>query len=255
MHRVHQFLGFLIGRVFRYRYTVVVQNLARALPDTHYSDMTAKTNAFYQSFARLCIEMLAPCVSTVKLTEHDIDTFRRVHGEGRNIIIIIGHYGNWEMLNRLPQLLDIPVQALYKPLKNKFFNTVIKHNRTKYGLRLLPSQQALRTLLKEKETPKITLFIADQYPGLKNGYPVNFLNQNTYAFNGPEKTAKLLNAYVIYGELQAIDDRTWQLSCKAICETTVQISEGEITKAYTKLLENSIKKNPSYWLWSHRRWK
>ena len=30
---------------------------------------------------------------------------------------------------------------------------------------------------------------------------------------------------------------------------------GEITEAHTKALEQEIRKNPSQWLWSHRRWK
>jgi KDO2-lipid IV(A) lauroyltransferase len=255
MRNVYQFVGFLIGRVFRYRYAVVVQNLARALPEIPYCEVMAQINTFYSNLGRLCIEKLIPFISTIRLKREDIDTFQRIHHEGRNIIIIIGHYGNWEMLNRLPQLLNIPTQAVYKPLKNRFFDKVIKGSRSKYGLRLIPSQQALRILIREKETPKVTFFIADQYPGSENGYPVSFLNQQTYAFSGAEKIAKILHAYVVYGALESIDDRTWQLSCTTICEAGQNTSEGVITQRYTTYLERSIRKNPAYWLWSHRRWK
>src|SRR5690606_10407143 len=68
------------------------------------------------------------------------------------------HYGNWEILNKLPEHTDMPVQALYKPLKNNLFNSFVYKKRTRYGARLLPATQALRILLREKQT-HLSLFL------------------------------------------------------------------------------------------------
>jgi KDO2-lipid IV(A) lauroyltransferase len=30
---------------------------------------------------------------------------------------------------------------------------------------------------------------------------------------------------------------------------------GELTRLYAEQLEKSIRENPEYWLWTHKRWK
>ncbi|MGY5254608.1 lysophospholipid acyltransferase family protein [Sphingobacterium spiritivorum] len=255
MNSIYRIMGFMIGRIFRYRYNVVIQNFARAFPDMSYTTIVHHAHDFYCILGRIVIEQLSGIFHSPKLHLQNTQLLDTPYREKRHIIILIGHYGNWELLNHLPGLLRKPVQALYKPLKNNLFDRLAQKSRTREGLRLLPSSQALRTLLKEKNSPHITVFLADQYPGPENGYAVTFLNQQTYAFSGAEKIAKTLNAYVVYGEFFPTGDYNWTLRLDLICESASQTSVGEITQNYTRKLEESIIKAPSYWLWSHRRWK
>ncbi|MGJ1264140.1 lysophospholipid acyltransferase family protein [Sphingobacterium spiritivorum] len=255
MNSMYRIMGFMIGRIFRYRYNVIIQNFARAFPDMSYTTIVHHAHDFYCILGRIVIEQLSGIFRSPKLHVQNTQLLDTPYRENRHIIILMGHYGNWELLNRLPALLSRPVQALYKPLKNNLFDCLAQKSRTREGLRLLPSSQALRTLLKEKNSPHITVFLADQYPGPENGYAVTFLNQQTYAFSGAEKIAKTLNAYVVYGEFFPTGDYKWTLRLDLICESASQTSVGEITQNYTRKLEDSIIKAPSYWLWSHRRWK
>ena len=93
------------------------------------------------------------------------------------------------------------------------------------------------------------MFINDQVPvKAVNGKRVNFLNQSTLFHNGAEKTAQLLNADVIYSEMQLIKKGHYIITLKKINST-------RITEKYAKLLEKTIQKQPEKWLWSHNRWK
>lgn len=38
-------------------------------------------------------------------------------------------------------------------------------------------------------------------------------------------------------------------------ETPKETREGEITEMFAHRLEQTIRKEPAYWLWSHKRWK
>lgn len=248
-------LGYFIGHVYKYRLSVCIQNLARAFPHFSYQDIRFYQRNFYRNLGRLVWEILFPTKTTLKIDPTALNKIEQMNGQNRPIILLLGHYGNWEVLNKLPLQVDIPVQALYKPLKNNWCNYFVHQKRSRYGLRLLSSTNALRTLLRERHKPSITLFIADQFPGNNNGIAVDFLQQSTFMFSGAEQLAKRLNAYVGYIELKPLQNHSWGMTIQTICENADDVSDDYITVAYTRKLEQSIQKDPSWWLWTHRRWK
>lgn len=248
-------LGYFLGHVYKYRLSVCVQNLARAFPHLSYQDIRFYQHRFYRNLGRIIWEILFPSSTTLNIDPITLAKIEELNKENRSIIILLGHYGNWEVLQKLPQQVEMPVQALYKPLKNGLFNSLIHYKRSFYGLRLLPSGHALRTLLREKHRSSITLFIADQFPGNNNGIAVNFLQQSTFMFSGAEQLAKRLDAYVGYVELKPMHNHSWEMTMQTICENAGNIADDHITLTYTKKLEESIQKDPSWWLWTHRRWK
>lgn len=248
-------LGYFIGNIYKYRLSVCVQNLSRAFPHFSYQDIRFYQRHFYQNLARIIWEILFPASTKLKINPTALKKIDQLNRENRPAILLLGHYGNWEVLNKLPQQVDMPVQALYKPLKNSLFNYLVHKKRSCYGLRLLPSGHALRTMLREKHQPSITLFIADQFPGKNNGIAVDFLQQSTFMFSGAEQLARRLDAYVGYIELKALNYHSWEMTIQTICENANEVAEEHITMTYTRKLEQSIRKDPSWWLWTHRRWK
>ncbi|WP_196938504.1 lysophospholipid acyltransferase family protein [Sphingobacterium pedocola] len=255
MDKIYNFLGFLIGSVFHYRSQVAVQNLARAFPNASYGEVKQYLLSFYRNMGRVLLESIFPFLPKPIVDAAAVEHLQQIHHSNRNIILIIGHYGNWETLNKLPMQIDIPIQALYKPIKNKLLNGIVMKLRENYGARMIPAQHGIRTLIKEKNNPSITLFVADQFPGHQNGLPMQFLNQNTCMFTGAEKVAKKLNAYVAYVEMEATTQHRWNVTFRTICDFAAETEDGFITEVYTRYLERSIQHDPSWWLWTHRRWK
>ncbi|GAA4433166.1 acetyltransferase [Ravibacter arvi] len=255
MRLTYQLLGYLIGKVCRYRSSVSLQNLARAMPAASYADILQYQTTFYRNLSRVLIENIFYRLPKLRVTPESLALLRKKDMENRSMVLLLGHYGNWEVLNSLPLWVNSPVQALYKPLKNKTCNSLIKTARQRNGLRLLPAHGAARTLLSERGRPGITLFIADQFPGHRNGLQLDFLNQPTYMFTGAEQLAKRLGAYVGYVELRPLSGHEWEMSLQTICENAAETSSGTITTAYAQKLEKSIRQNPDWWLWTHKRWK
>ncbi|AZA56944.1 LpxL/LpxP family acyltransferase [Chryseobacterium shandongense] len=118
-----------------------------------------------------------------------------------------------------------------------------------------PSNQALRYLLKNAQRSQLTLFVADQYPGNVNGKQMLFLNQATQTFDGAEKLARLTDAVVFYVELSKRNQCGWNIRFSLLTDTIHTLEHGEVTQCFNHQLEQTIKKNPSLWLWSHKRWK
>lgn len=255
MENIYSTVGFILRHICRYRYAVSLQNLSRALPSASYSEVRQHHQLFYKNAARILIETLFPSMQQLYVPKKEQQMLSMLETKGKRIILLTGHYGNWEVLNKLPMHTNIPVQALYKPLRSKFWNNLFRKFRGIHGIQLLTASQALRVLLRAESESSITLFIADQFPGKENGLSIDFLSQPTQMFTGAEQLARKTNASVLYLELVPANNYGWKIHLDPICDSAQLTEPGFITTQYTRKLEQSIRRNPTWWLWTHRRWK
>lgn len=252
---------FLLFRVTRYRYSVVLQNLSRALPEKSYGEIHRLAISYYRYLAGLLVEMVklisvpkSELLKRVKLVNPDLLDY--YYGAGRNIIAVLGHYGNWEVLNTLPAQLPYRIHAIYKPLSNPTLCRLMRAIRSRFGLHLIPAGSALRYLLTNRyRGPSMTLFIADQFPGGEAKCRVTFMNQQTGAFNGAEKLAKATDSVVIYVTIEPRPDSSYDVHFSLITDHPRETAIGEITTQFNEKLQHTIEQEPVFWLWSHRRWK
>ncbi len=255
MQVLYSSFGFVLSYIMRYRYSVSLQNMTKSFPLASYEEISKYHKSFYKHLSRMLLEGLCVLRPTLHIEKDSLKLLKDIKKENKHVILVLGHYGNWEVLSQLPLSVDMKVQALYKPIKNKFWNRLMLSIRQKHGVELIPSQNALRTLVKQKNSPAITFFIADQFPGGSKGLVVDFLSQPTRVLMGAEHIAKLLDAHVVYGELSPKDNHSWQLRVESICESAKQTDQGFISTSFFAKLEQSIQNLPHIWLWTHKRWK
>lgn len=97
--------------------------------------------------------------------------------------------------------------------------------------------------------------ITDQWPSGFDRYWTTFLGQETAFLNGAERIAKMMNFPVFYCELKKRRRGYCEAEFKLMTETPKETKEGEITEMFARRLEQTIRREPAYWLWSHKRWK
>lgn len=73
--------------------------------------------------------------------------------------------------------------------------------------------------------------------------------------NGAERIAKMMNFPVFYCELTKTRRGYCEAEFKLMTEAPKETVEGEITDMFAHELEQTIRREPAYWLWSHKRWK
>lgn len=189
-----------------------------------------------------------------RLVLHNASLIEEYQAQGRPVIIMLGHYGNWECVSLLPPLLHCPVYAVYKPLSNRFFDRLMKRIRSRFGLQLLATDEAPRHLLHRRQPPGAYIFIADQSPP-QGKHVVDFLHQPTPVITGTERLAKAVDAAVIYAVIRKREARQWEMSFSLITDQPATTAPFEITHIFNARLERDICQSPAYWLWTHRRWK
>jgi KDO2-lipid IV(A) lauroyltransferase len=127
--------------------------------------------------------------------------------------------------------------------------------RTRFGLKLIPMKDTLREMLKNKNSLTATAFIADQSPLPANAYWMEFLNQDTPVFLGIEKIALKIQYPIVYISMQRIKRGYYRIFAEKMELPDPGQKTGTITELHTRKLESDIRRQPEYWLWTHRRWK
>ena len=251
------FLFGLIG----YRKKVVMTNLRNAFPEKEEAQIRAIAQEFYRFFCDLALETLktltiSPATLKKRVLFEDISLFRRYYEQGKSVIVVMGHLGNWELGGARFALEPVhPLYVIYHPLHNPYFDRLMYHMRTRLGNRLYAMKETVRGMFENREQATATAFIADQTPSPKQAYWTSFLNQETPVFTGTGRIATKFNYPILYVSVWQVRRGYYRIESEVLAENPGEMTENEISELHTRRLEADIRLRPAYWLWTHRRWK
>lgn len=254
----------LIYHIAGYRRKIVRENLRNSFPEKPATELRRIEKAFYHHLCDSFVEWVYPLHHSARRMEKyyyfkNPELFNQLYAEGRGVVGVLGHYGNWEYLSLLPQKIRHKVWAIYKPLNNPHFDRLIYRLRSKFGVHMVSDNESIRKLISETRAGEITMtyFLADQSPQKsKIRHWVTFLNQPTPVFLGAEQIAKKLDMAVVFIDIIREKQRGhYSVEFRLLAKNPREYPDFEITEMHVRALENRIRKAPEYWLWSHRRWK
>jgi KDO2-lipid IV(A) lauroyltransferase len=260
---VSDFFYVMLYYVIGYRKKVVLQNLQNAFPNKSRDELKKLEAKFYRYLCDLFLEtfktltigkkaMLKRC----ELDKASLDLFNAYAEKGQSVIIVMGHFGNWEWAGNTFSLLGKhKLYVIYHRLSNPYFNQLIIRMRTRFGTGLIEMRNTVRDMMSKRGELNATAFIADQTPPPEGAYWTTFLNQETPIFRGTEKIARKLNYPVIYVSVKRKKRGHYKIFAETLVAEPARTAEGEISEAHTRRLEKDIIEQPEIWLWSHRRWK
>lgn len=244
-----------------YRKAVVVQNVARSFPDKRYGEVICIVRKFYSCFTAYLAEIVKSISAPAEVLDKRI-VFKNAEfisaqvNAGTNVIVCLGHCGNWEMLNFMPYKLGLDMYAVYKPLRSQTMNRLMIKLRSRFGMKLIPDKQVTRHILNTGSGPAVYLFLADQCPSIGDDkMRLELLGQPTYIISGMERLARQSGSAVVFLHVTQLSKGYYKVSCLPICAQAQCTGEGEITSKYVSLLEGNILAEPYGWLWTHKRWK
>ena len=178
--------------------------------------------------------------------------------QGQSVGTILGHYCNWEWLSCVG--IDLPPERvrglIYHPLYNKIFDRLFLDIRS-HGTPI-PKKEILRYLVRYKQQGIMSIFgyIADQGPKWENIHLwLPFMGQDTPVFTGAERIMRKMNNAVFYVEMTRPRRGYYTCTYRLITKDPKSLPEFEITRRFFRMLEDSIRREPRYYLWTHNRWK
>lgn len=254
-----------------YRRAVVYDNLRRSFPEKSTAELERIAHDFYDHLVFQFLsspKLLAQPTEVIK-REHmlveGMEIFSMLKAEGKPLsLILMGHCGNWELFSAGQIYFDeigIQQEQLYRPLKDEALDRVQLEMRSALGSMTTPKDQVGRRLIQlmrqSPDSGHTIAFIADQTPGQDGrvGLWADFLNQPTAFLDGAERLAAKYQLPVVYMDVVRHNNRCYTGRMKLLSATPHLLPRHELTKLYIHELEQTIRRDPACWLWSHRRWK
>jgi KDO2-lipid IV(A) lauroyltransferase len=143
-------------------------------------------------------------------------------------------------------------------LYNDAFNQLFIDLRSAHGGLCVPKQDILRHLITLKREQRRSLFgyISDQSPKWENMHLwVDFLNHDTPVFTGAERIMQKMNDAVFYVDMQRPRRGQYICTFRLVSSEAAKEEEFAITRRFYQMLEESIRRQPPFYLWTHNRWK
>jgi KDO2-lipid IV(A) lauroyltransferase len=262
LYKLSDLLYFIFTRIFPYRKSVIIGNIQCSFPDKSKDEQQQLVKDFYRHFTDILVEGIKNLsISKKQLKKRMLvrnpELMQELYDEKRNVILVSGHFNNWEWLISSQNLLfNHQAFGIGMPMSNKFWDKKVNQRRERFGMQVINASNYQIKFRTFKKKPFAVLTLGDQSPAHSTkSYWMNFLNQDTAVLFGTEHMANDYNFTVVFFIVHKVKRGFYELELKLITKDAKSLEWGQVTEQHTRILEAEIIRNPSQWLWSHKRWK
>jgi KDO2-lipid IV(A) lauroyltransferase len=264
--RLAGYLAGLLYRIDRRHREVARENLAHAFGDQlSEAQRDALVRAVYRHFCRLLIEIIH---LPRRLNIHNWRRYVTLPAakeladcllSGRPLLIVTGHFGNWELGGFVLGLLGFTTHAVARPLDNPYLDDFLRRFRERTGQRLLAKKGDFDQMQRILATGGVLATLADQDAG-QRGLFVNF-------FGRPASTHKAMALLALEFQVPVLvmlaRNAGAPLKYEMVAEELIlpEAYAGRadavqaLTQRITAALERGVRSAPEQYFWLHRRWK
>jgi KDO2-lipid IV(A) lauroyltransferase len=243
-------------------------NLAIAFPDKPEAERRAILVASYRNLGR----MVAECAHLAALTPANvretvcIDDDRiwteeiLPHLEGQGILVLTGHFGNWELFAYAYGLYGHPISLVHQTIKNPLVDAYVERMRSGGGTRLFRKQEAARAVLRALKERAIVVLPLDQNQSRRAGVFVDFFGLAANTSEGLARIALRTDApifpvFLVRDGTSARHRIVFLPRVEIASMADRDLAARELTQRCTAVLESMIRTHPDHWLWTHKRWR
>jgi KDO2-lipid IV(A) lauroyltransferase len=259
-------LAWLAERIDKRHRQVAAENLRLAFPEKYaVIGPEEAVRSVYRHFCNLLIEIIhVPRVlhPTTWRRHLELREGRKMIDAlvaGRPILIVTGHFGNWEVGGYFLGLLGFKTHAIARPLDNPFLDDFLRSFRERTGQGLLAKKGDFDQIQDLLANGGVLATLADQDAGPR-GVFVDYFGRPASTHKAVALMALEYNVPML---VLGIRKRGEPLRYQAMCEDLILPEEyagksdavKAITQRFTAALERIVRTAPEQYFWFHRRWK
>jgi len=263
-------LGRAIYRLVPIRRRVVEANVRQVFgPLLDDAGRRRLAQSFYAHMGRFLVETVtytlkAPRRISAQARVENLEIPLRAAEAGRGLIILTGHFGNWEIacaagILQFPQYRG-KFHFLRRPISTRWVEELVLRRFRRAGLGIIPKKNSLGRILDLLARNEALVFIMDQHASVpKDGIPVEFFGRPAGTFKSLALIAKASGAPVIPAHGWREEDGRHVLRFEEELRWVPhEDPQEEIrlnTRAYNQAIERMVLCHPEQWFWMHKRWK
>lgn len=257
-------IGALGYRPLGIRRAVVERQVRAAFPGLTEPEVVRIARASYAHLGRTTIETaLLPTFDRA----HVLDLFESVEGwdvveramaQGRGVMFVSGHLGNWELAGSYIAARGVPLEAVARRMENPLFDDYITETRRRIGMTVIHDADAVRRVPRAMRERHAVAFLVDQGAvGLASTY-VPFFGRYAKTPRGPAVFALRLKTPLVFATALRQPSGRYIMYFEEVPVTptgTLDADVDAIVASYTSTLERWVRRAPEQYFWHHRRWK
>ena len=243
-----------------------IENLKQAFGDRYTEEERDRLiRAVYLHFCTMLMEILhiprklhpTTWRDRITLVGHEKIVDRLL--KGGPLIMLTGHFGNWEMAGYLFGVFGFPPNSVARTLDNKYLDDFLRGFRERTGQKMIPKKGGYDQMLDVLRTGGVLSFLADQDAGERGMY-VDFFGRPASTHKAIALMAIEHKAPVVVGYARRIGPGfRYEVGCTELIDPSELTGGADdarlLTQRYTSALEAIIRRDPDQYLWLHRRWK
>ena len=258
-------MGAMGWRLFRGERRKALESLAVAFPELPESQRRQLGAAMFAHLARSALEIalidqIDPILdSYVDLPADQRAVFDGALSEGKGMIFVTGHVGNWELLARRFSSAGYSCATIAKESNDPRLTGLIERVRQRGKLRTIwrGAPGAAKDMLRQLKSGGVLGLLIDQDTKVQ-GVFVNFFGRPAFTPRAAADLALRSGTPAVTGFIARLPGGGHRIHVERIPLPTGLEGEPavtEMTQRLTRSIEDAIRRNPPEWVWMHRRWK
>jgi KDO2-lipid IV(A) lauroyltransferase len=259
-------LAQLAFRIDKRHREVARENLRHAFPNQYTEDeLNEVVLRVYQHFLTLIMEIahLPRKLHVENWRKHielvNANVMIQAITSGRPLLIVTGHFGNWEMAGFALGLLGFKTYAVARVLDNPHLENYLKQFRQKTGQKLLAKKGDFDQMQELLAQGAVIATLADQDAGPK-GMFVNYFGRPASTYKSMALMAIEYNVPILVIGVPKVGE---PMRYRVVAVDYIEPGEfadrpdalKAITQRFTASLESIVRQYPEQYFWLHRRWK
>jgi len=235
----------------------IENNLNLVLPNLPESDKKDLIKNCLNNIGMTMFELLSPADfklvgQKANVLGPGISLLEEARANSQPVILISGHFGNYDVVraNLIPK--GYQLGALYRPMNNPYFNKTYLKKISTIGMPLFPrGKKGMAEMMRFLRDGNLIALLIDQH--MKRGEPLKFFGKTAFTATSAAKIALKYNAILMpFFVVRKGKTSGFDLHFEEPIEHSNPI---KMTQEFNDRLELRVKANAEQWLWTHKRWK
>lgn len=194
------------------------------------------------------------------VTAEGIENLEAGLDNGKGVIWLTGHIGNWELMAAYVSAKGYPLSVIASSVYDHRLNHLLLKFRSDHHTKtiLRGDRSAGKQILRCLRNNEVLGILIDQDIDA-DGVFVDFFGRLAYTPKGAASLALRMGAVVVPGFIIRQENGKHRITILKPVELSVTgDNEKDVfqnTCKFTKIIEDYVRKYPDQWVWMHRRWK
>jgi len=259
------FLGRVLWKYYHRGRQRAIENLKASFPDKDDAWIEQTGIRSFEHLVMLTVDVVfSPKVIRKENWEQyssykNVECVKWMMAGHQPLLLVAAHYGNFEIMGYLLGEFGFDIYSIARPFDNRFLNKYLYDVRQRKGQKIIDKKGAAEQMEQIVKQGSTLCFIADQNAG-KKGVFVDFFGRKASTYKSIGLLAIQYNLPIGVGVSRRVGNRFFfEMEMARLIMPEEWKDKDDpllwITQEYTKAFEDSIRKDPTQYLWMHLRWK